>query len=167
MAVAAAAIITAVVAVASAATSAYASYEQAQTQTKIGKFQQAVAQNQATAAQQAAEVAARQRKDTLRRVLAAQRAQIGGSGVSAAEGSPLLVQIDAAKNAELDYQRIKYGGDQTAEGFNTQGALAAFEGRARAQGAYYQAGSSLLQGVGNAAQAYGTYKYRTAQTGTG
>ena len=58
-------------------------------------------------------------------------------------------------------------GDQTAEGFNTQGALAAFEGRARAQGAYYQAGSSLLQGVGNAAQAYGTYKYRTAQTGTG
>lgn len=132
--------------------------QSAHQQQQAAKFNKRVAQNSALAARQAAEANADQRKEHLRRVLAQQRANIGGSGVSDTSGSPLLVQIDSARQAELDALRIAHGGEQQALGFEAQGAYARYAGRQAAQASYTQAGGSLLQGVGQGITTYQRYR---------
>ena len=149
-----------VIAAVGVAVSTYAAVQSAQAQQEAAKFNQKVAQNAATAARQAAESNANQRRENLRRVLAQQRADIGGSGVADTTGSPLLVQIDSARQAELDALRIQHGGEQAALGFEAQGAYARFAGRQAAAESYTQAGTSLLQGVGTGINTY--QKARTA-----
>jgi hypothetical protein len=128
--------------------------DQAQRQEAAAKFNKKVADNQATAARQAAEANAQLRKDQLRRTLASQRAAIGGSGIQDTSGSPLLVQIDSAKQAALEEAKIRAGGEQTALGFESQGAYARFAGKQAATGSYYQAGASLLSGAWTVATNY-------------
>lgn len=143
-----------VVAAIGVAVSAAAAAQSAHQAEQTAKFNKKVAENQALAARQAAEANAAQRKEVLRRVLAQQRANIGGSGVADTTGSPLLVQINSAKEAELERLRVLHGGEQRALGFETQGAYAKWAGKQAATGAYMQAGTSLLSGVSSATNAY-------------
>ena len=136
------------------AVSAAAAAQSAHQQEQAAQFNKKVAENQATAARQAAEANASQRREQLRRVLAEQRAAIGGSGVEDTSGSPLLVQIDSARQAELETLKIQHGGQQQALGFETQGAYARYAGNQAAQAGYAQAGASLLSGVGSGIRAY-------------
>ena|SRR3989338_7296189 len=115
--------------------SAYAAYQSGQQQAKALDYQAKVARNQATAAQQAAQVAAENARERNRRVLASQRARIGASGVIGSEGSSLLVQLESAER------------------------LRRFEAGASRRAGTLGAGASLLQGAGTV---YGIY--RGAQT---
>src|SRR3990167_2413712 len=99
--------------------SAYAAYQSGQQQAKALDYQAKVARNQATAAQQAAQVAAENARERNRRVLASQRARIGASGVIGSEGSSLLVQLESAEQAALEEARIRYGGEVQATGLES------------------------------------------------
>src|SRR3989304_3367307 len=110
--------------------SAYAAYQSGQQQAKALDYQAKVARNQATAAQQAAQVAAENARERNRRVLASQRARIGASGVIGSEGSSLLVQLESAEQAALEEARIRYGGEVQATGLESAERLRRFEGGA-------------------------------------
>ena len=146
-----AAIIIAAVGVALAAgASAYGIQQQRQ----ATQYNRKVAENQALSARQAAQANADDRRDKLRRVLAQQRANIGGSNVEGSLGSPLLVQIDSARQAELEALRIQHGGEQAALGFETQAAYAKYAGRQAQVASGAQAGTSLLSGTTSVVGAY-------------
>src|SRR3989304_1173093 len=116
--------------------SAYAAYQSGQQQAKALDYQAKVARNQATAAQQAAQVAAENARERNRRVLASQRARIGASGVIGSEGSSLLVQRESAEQAALEEARIRYGGEVQATGLESAERLRRFEaGASRRAGA--------------------------------
>jgi hypothetical protein len=145
-----------------AAVSAYAAYEAGQQQEAMAKYQSKIAKNQAQAAQNAAQVAESNHREQDRRIMAEQRALVGGSGLST-EGAPLFVMLDSAKQAELDAIRLRYGGQLQAGGFLDQAKLFQYEGRQAAQAGELAAGTTLLTGAASAAGGYA--RTRTPSTG--
>jgi hypothetical protein len=154
------AIIGAAAAVAGAGVGAYAASEQAATARDTAKFNERVAENEALASRYAAQVEAENRRTQYRRILASQRARIGGSGVAGSEGSPLLVQLASEEQAELDLERVKYAGETRARVSESEGILQGFYGSRAMKAGAFRAGTSLLEGTGQAANIYGTYLAR-------
>lgn len=144
------AIVGLVATVVSTAVGVYASYQQGQAQQKAAKVNAKVAENQATAARNAAMVREQQHKEQIRRLAGTQRAVAGASGI-ALEGSPLLVMADTLEQAELDAQRIHYGGDVSAMGFESQARLSRWQGAQAAHAGAVGAGATLLSGAAKAA----------------
>ena len=142
-----AAIITAVVA---AAASAYSAYSASEQQAAALKAQSRQERNRAQAARDAAAVAefqARQRSD---RVRATARARAAASGIDPAEGSPLLIELENARQAEYDAQLIRYGGEVQSGYLGQEARLMTFRGRQARQAGNVGAGVSLLGGVAKA-----------------
>jgi hypothetical protein len=136
--------------VASTAVTAYASYQQGQAQQAASEYNAQVAEHQATLARQAAAIREEQQREHDRRLMARARAIYGVSGVSALEGSPLFVQLDNARQAELNALRLRYGGEVQATGFLSQAGLDRFLGETAATQATIGAGATLLSGFGSA-----------------
>lgn len=141
----------AVVAIASAAAAAYAQSQAGQTQAKVAQFGARQAENQALAARQAAAVKERQERERLNRVQATARARALASGVIATEGSPLLVMMENARQAELEAQLVRFGGEIQAQGLEQESKLRTFQGRAAKRAANIGAGTTLLSGIASAA----------------
>jgi len=135
--------------VVSTAVGVYSAYSQGQAQQKAAKYNAKVAENQATAARNAAAVREQQHRERIRQLAGTQRANSGASGI-ALEGSPLLVMADTLEQAELDAQRIRYGGEVSATGFESQARLQRFQGAQAAQAGMIGAGSTLLSGAAKA-----------------
>jgi hypothetical protein len=150
-----------IIAVLGAVVSAYGTYAASEAQADTLNYQRKVAKNQATIARQNAE-AARQaglvaednERDQSRRILAAQRAAIGASGVQGEIGAPLLAQIESAETAELNARRVRFGAEMAARGqeneargFQSEALLRGFESKTTRRLGYVQAGSSLLTGA--------------------
>lgn len=93
--------------------------------------------------------------------MAKNRANIGASGVMAAEGSPLLVQIEDAQNAALNEARIRYGGEVAARAEESEAIIQKYIGKRAERQGYIQAGASLLSGVSSAAGGYASYRGRS------
>ena len=142
-------------AIIAALVTAYAAYEQGQTQQAIGKYNQKVAQNEAIARRQAAAIEADNKREQYASILASQRAGLGGAGVISSEGTPLLVQMESAERAALNEARIRYSGEVGARASESEAIIQGYIGKKAAQRGYIQAGASLLQG---AADAYGSYQ---------
>src|SRR5258705_515288 len=151
MAWAIAAVVATVVA---AAVSAYGAYESGQQQEAQAKYQSKIAKNQAAATQNAAQVAEQNRREQDRRIMAEQRALVGGSGLST-EGAPLFVMLDSAKEAELDAIRLRYGGSLQTGGFLDQAKLFEYQGGQAARAGEITAGTTLLTGAASAVGGYG------------
>jgi hypothetical protein len=152
------AIIGIISAVISAAATAYGSYATAQAQEQASNYNRKVAMNQAQAARDAAAVEAANRAEHYRRQMGAQRAALAASGLQASEGTPLLVQMDSAAQAQLDLARVRYGGEVGSRAYQSEANIQKFYGKqaqAGAIGGYVGAGASLLGGVG---KAYAGYK---------
>ena len=118
-------------------------------QQKAAKYNAKVAENQATAARNAAAIREQQHREQVRRLAAGQRAGYGGAGVTG-EGSPLLVMADTLEQAELDAQRIRYGGEVSATGLQSQARLQRFQGDQYARAGALGAGTTLLSGAATA-----------------
>jgi hypothetical protein len=161
------AIIGAAAAVAGAGVSAYASYEQGQAQRKAYKYNAAVTRNQAEIAQQQAAHAARQQRERDRRIQARARAIQGISGVEVGEGSSLLVDIDNARQAELNAQAAKYEAEARRRNMLAGAELGEYQGGVAAQQATIGAGATLLSGLGSAASGYGSFRQRQKLAGMG
>lgn len=146
------------VGVAAAGTSAYAAHEQGEQQAKVAKYNQRVAENQAAMAEDQGKLAAEGERDRQRRLMATQHARQAASGVVTTEGSPLVVQMDSARQAERDLQLLRYGTDVRATGWASEAELQrGYSSYARRAG-NLNAGVSLLAGAGStAANAYGYY----------
>lgn len=148
-------IVGAVVSIATTAISMYASYEQgqaqAQAQKNVYRYQAALAENQAVAERQAAEVRAQEARERKRRLLSSTRAAAAASGIEVDEGSPGDVLLDNATQAELAVARARYGGELGAFGATQQASMARYQARL-AGAAAPSLGATLLTGFGRAAQ---------------
>jgi hypothetical protein len=151
-----------IVAVIAAGVSAYASYEQGQTAKATSKFNQKMAQRQAEQRRLEAEAAAKRKAKENERIMAAQRARIGGAGVLSTEGTPLLVQMESAEQAALDEANIRYAGIVASGDLEGESILQGYLGTRAGWAGNYQAGASLLQGASSATSAYANYRRGTA-----
>ena len=143
--------------VVSAGIGAYAASESAAAAERQSKYNKRLAENQAQAAKNAAAVAEDTQREHDRRILAQQRALVGGAGLST-EGSALLVMIDSAKQAELDAVRVRYGGELQAGGLEDQAGLFGASAREARRAGAVGVGTTLLTGASNVAGAYARYK---------
>lgn len=157
-----------IIAVLGAVVSAYGTYAASEAQAdslnyqrKVAKNQETIARQNAEAARQAGLVAEDNERDQSRRILAAQRAAIGASGVQGDVGSPLLAQIESAETAELNARRVRFGAEMAARGqeneargFQAESILRGFESKTTRRLGYVQAGSSLLTGASKGYSGY-------------
>ncbi len=140
--------------VAAAAASAYATYSASQAQEQAYKYNAKEAETQAEMARQQQQFAAQQQAERDRRARATARAIQGTSGVAVGEGSSLLVDMDSARQAELNYQSIRYQGDAQVRALQSQSVLDRFQGGVARQQGLIGAGTSLLSGAASGASQY-------------
>jgi len=98
-------------------------------------------------------------RQSVEKLLSAQRALYGKSGLDMS-GSPLLVMEDTAAQGELDALAIRYGGDVSAAQSRSAANLSRMQASSYQTSSYFQAGSSLLTG----AAAYGKASAVTTKT---
>jgi len=134
------------VAVAGGIQQAQAARETARTQQKVAAYNVAVQQQQAALEKERIE-------DRRRQVISAQRAGYGAAGVTA-EGSPLDVMIETAKESGYDAALAAYNAQLEAQRATMGGALAQQQARAQERAAYIGAGGSLLSGIGTGITQY-------------
>src|SRR4030095_14265375 len=119
--------------VAAAAASAYATYSSSQAQEQAMKYNAKNAETEAEMAKQQQAFAAQQQAERDRRTRAAARAIQGTSNVEVGEGSSLLTDLDSAKQAELNYQAIRYQGESRVRALTAEATLDRFQGRVAGQ----------------------------------
>lgn len=138
------------------AVSVQAANEQADQAKKAAEFNNAVANNSAIAANQAAAYEARQirRRNLLR--LGSQRAAGSKSGIDITAGGSIDdVIFDSAVQGELEAEAAKYAGAVQSTNYKSRGAMSIFEGKQQASAAGYQGASSLIAGVGSLGSSVG------------
>ena len=135
------------------AAQAYSSYQQAEHSRDVGKYNEAVAKQEAEQARKEAEVAASAKRRAGQRAMSRQRALYAKAGVSLSSKSPLLVLEETLAESEHDALLETYFGESKARGFEARGGLLRSEGEAGYSKGMWEAGGSLLKG----AYTYGDY----------
>jgi hypothetical protein len=148
--------VAAAAAIAGAAISAYGAYSAGQARQEAGRYDAAVAERQAQEARDAARVDAENQARVTQREQATRRARAADSGVEPSYGSPLLGLMEDARLAELDQQRILYGGELRGSGFEANARLQRYQGAQAGRAGTLGAGINLLSGVSSAARGYAT-----------
>ena len=131
---------------ASVATTAFGFIKQGQAAQAAAQAQAAVLAQQAARDRQIAAAAAEDQRRADTQFKSKRRALLGGAGIEIGTGSPLLVDADIAKEAELSAQRILVGGEVTARRREQQAQLSILEGRGARTASLIQAGGALLRG---------------------
>ena len=129
-----------------AVVSAAGTIQQGKVARRTADYNAAVTRQEAERLQQQAALDAREHDRSSRRYMARQRALYGGSGVTLS-GTPQLVLMDTAAEAEFQKQKILYGGTIDAQRLETQAQLMRFEGRSAQRAAYGKAAVTLLTGA--------------------
>lgn len=143
------------VAIAAAVVSAVGALSQAASARSAAKYNASVAErNGVVARQQAAANEDAQRRHAYR-ALGRIRAGYGAAGVTV-EGSPLEVLEDSAAEAELDALNIRYKGELTAMGYQSEAELQRARGKAAMTAGIFKAGTALLGGASAYYSAYGS-----------
>ncbi len=137
----------AVLAAASAALSAVSAVQQGEASRKSAEYQAAVAENNALAARQQAELDERRGREKARRMLASQRAQAAKGGVMPDEGSPLFVNLAAGEEAEIEALNLQRAGESRSDDLHSRAAQQRFQGAVAEQSGALKAGASLLHGA--------------------
>jgi ATPase subunit of ABC transporter with duplicated ATPase domains len=143
----------------SAGVGAYTAYSTAQASKKAYKYNAQVAENQAQIAKQQQEFAARQQRERDRRLMARARAIQGVTGVEVGEGSSLLVDIDNARQAELNAAAARYTGQAQQANILAGAGLQSYQAEVAGRQGTIGAGATLLSGLGEATGA--GYRYST------
>lgn len=150
-----AAIVTAAAAVAGGATTAIMSSQQAQA---TSEYNEEIASQQAELARRAGKAAEADTREQNARLMALQRAQLGDSGIDSGEGTPLLLLLDSAANAEVEAQRARYTGKVNEQGAMANAGLFRLQKDQAIVRGGVGVGTSLLTGAANAGGAYARYK---------
>ncbi len=143
----------AVGALASAGTAVY-SGEQAR---KAQSYNADAMEEQARAERMKADYEASILKRNAEKMRARMRLNYLSSGVDISEGTAMMAMAEDAKQAEMDFQAIRYGGNAAAIRAKQEARMARYQGASAARAGYINAGSSLLTGAGQAAQTYASF----------
>lgn len=154
-----ASIVTAIIA---ASAAAYSAYESGQAQAEMAKGMARQEENRAKASRDAAQIQADQAKERNKRVRALARARAEASGVASDEGSPLLVELENARQSQLEENLILYGGEVQSQFLQQESRLMTFRGAQARRAGNIGAGTSLLAGVSSAAGTYASAPRTTA-----
>ena len=147
----------------STAISTYAAYSQAQAQQTAAKTEASYRNQEAESARQAAAYDERQQRRRMSLLLGKQSAIMGASGADPTTGSPLLMELDSVRQAELDALNIRRTGEVSAYGSEMQARNA----RQRAAWASSQKGLAVAGGVASGASSilaqWGAYSTKSAR----
>lgn len=127
-----------------------AQQDQAKSAEKMGEYNAKVAENNATAAADAARFEANQIERRTRLILGRQKAMVAKAGVLDS-GSMLDVFMDSAVQGELDRMAALYAGDVRTRNYISQGILAKAEGSSASSAYRSRSYATLLSGAGNVA----------------
>lgn len=138
------------------AMTAISAISQASSEKNSANYNAKIADQNATAARLAADANAKRQKVNAEKSIGSMEAAFSASGVSSNEGSAIDVMAESARNAELDYQTIKHGGELQALGYENTARLE----RSRASNAmskgYMSAAGSLIGGASKAFSSFGS-----------
>lgn len=140
--------------VVAAAASAYAQYQAGQAQAKVFRAEARAAEERAQAARDAAAAEEAQVRAKNDRIRAMARARASASGVAPDFGSPLLVELENARQAQLESDLILYGGQIQQRFLQQESRLLTYRGRIARRAATMGATTSLLSGVASGATLY-------------
>ena len=126
----------------------------AQQQKQAAKYNEKVANQQAQSARDVAAANAGAQRKRSAKTIGTMQAQYAASGVSV-EGSPLDVLEQSARDAELDYQNILYGGELSALGHQNTANLERSRGKNAMASGYASAAGSLFAGAASYAGSSG------------
>jgi hypothetical protein len=116
-----------------------------------GKYNAAVAEQNAVSATQAGATQSGMAYEDNRRKLAGAEAAASANGLDASQGSALDVLADHAGAAKLDEEMIRWNAGQQARGYRSQATLDRFQGKQAAAAGGISAAGTLLSGAGKAA----------------
>ena len=117
-------------------------------QNQMAKFNAKMQGREAKYQRQKAEVDVAARRRDVARQMGANKAAVGGSGVSLMSGSVQDIELESLSEAEQDYHAIRFGGETRASAAEGQASLDLAGGKAAQTGSYFKAGSTLLSGYG-------------------
>lgn len=113
---------------------------------KMAEYNATLERNRAIEAEQVSAEQERRHRESARRMLAAQRASIGASGVDIGTGSALLAQADSAANLELDALTIRHSGSAEAARARSAEAAERFRAAGIRSNRFFGPAASLLKG---------------------
>lgn len=154
----------AVVGVLAAAGSAYVAYRASEQQAQQQRYQAKVVKNQATAEAYNAQIRAESQAVHNRRVMGAQAAALGASGVQPGEGTPLFVQMDSFEEGRLEETRLLYGGQVRSEALTSESRYLKHQATQTRETGLINSGVTLLGGTARAGA--GAYAGYSAGAGT-
>lgn len=137
-------------ALAGAGASAYSSYQQGKSAQEQAEYNAKQAEAQASDAQLRGGIAANQKRQEVRRTIAAQQTKLAANGVETSSGSALNLMADTSREGELDAQTAYANAMREAYGYQSQATAYRYSGKTAMSNAYGQAAGSLLSGAGTA-----------------
>lgn len=96
------------------------------------------------------EVAAEQKRDFDKNqsaLLAQRRAELGGAGIASGTGTSLITEEDFLREAALQAERIRKGGEISATRLEQEAKFTKAAGKSTQKRGFFRAGSSLLTGI--------------------
>jgi len=123
--------------------SVMSSVSQAKSEEAAAKTSERAARMEAESERESAAFEERQRRRELAHVLGKQRAITAASGVDPATGSPLLQELDFARQAEMEALNIRRSGELSATGSEFESALH----KQRGSAAWRKGGFAIAGGV--------------------
>lgn len=155
------------VAVIGAGVSAYAASEQAAAQRREAKIQDKILKQQAQSERDQAEYEERQARRKNRYLLGKQLAELSDLGLDPSSGSPLLLAMDSAKQAELDAINIRNIGARAAGSSELEAAEARRRGEIARRGGQLGVAASTVGGAQSVLRNFVSYRGSSASPGTG
>jgi hypothetical protein len=127
--------------------STYAASEQAAAQRRAAKREEKFREQEAESIRQAAEYEERQFRRRVGLLIGKQHAELAALGIDPASGSPLILALDTARQAELEALNVRRSGAQAASAREFEASLAGERRRAlRYAGTYAAAGGAAEAG---------------------
>lgn len=136
--------------------SIYAASEQAAAQKKALRFQQKAREQEAESARLAAAYEERQFRRRLSLLQGKQEASLAATGLDPSSGTPLLLQLDTAKQVELEALNIRRTGEVSAQGSELEARFARMKMGMVDEAAGYSMLASGLQGTSSVLSSWST-----------
>jgi hypothetical protein len=144
---------------------AYSSISAGQNARSTANYNAQVARTAATNAENTGAIAAAEHDQQTRQMIARQNATMSASGLDTSSGSPLDILTGTAGMGKLDSLRLLNNAQRTASGYQAQAGLDLFQGNAAQNAGYFNAGGSVLGGLGSSITGYYGTRNAMAQGG--
>ena len=141
----------AVATLASAGLSAMGSIQQGRAQQAALNFEAQQRERQAAEERAASQREAIEKRREANLAMSRQVAVAGASGAGVITPSILDIYGETAQQGEYNAQTALYGGESRARGQMDEAAAARFKGKAARKGSLFEAGGSILSGIGKVA----------------